>query len=92
MVGYAWAMVAATLVLVPVAPTGPVYAVAAVVLGAWFLAESHGLLRRAKRVTSADEVGAMRLFHTSISYLTLLFLAARRRRGRAAAAAILLTR
>lgn len=74
-VAYAWAMVAATLVLVPIAPTGPVYAVAAVLLGGWFLVESHALLRRAKRVTSADEVGAMRLFHTSISYLTLLFLA-----------------
>ncbi len=74
-VAYAWAMVAASLLLVPVAPTGPVYAVAAVLLGGWFLVEAHGLLRRAKRVASADEVGAMRLFHTSISYLTLLFLA-----------------
>ena len=74
-VAYTWATVAATLLLVPVARTGAVYAVAAVVLGAWFLLEAHGLLRRAKRVASADEVGAMRLFHTSISYLTLLFLA-----------------
>ena len=74
-VAYTWATVAATLLLVPVAGTGAVYAVAAVVLGAWFLLEAHGLLRRAKRVASADEVGAMRLFHTSISYLTLLFLA-----------------
>ncbi len=74
-VAYAWAMVAASLVLVPVAPTGWVYAGAAVLLGGWFLVESHGLLRRAKRVETADQVGAMRLFHTSISYLTLLFLA-----------------
>ncbi|SDQ44109.1 heme o synthase [Quadrisphaera sp. DSM 44207] len=74
-VAYTWATVAATLLLVPVAGTGPVYAGAAVLLGAWFVAEAHGLLRRARRVASADEVRAMRLFHVSISYLTLLFLA-----------------
>ena len=74
-VAYTWATVAATLVLVPVAGTGLVYAIAAVVLGAWFLLEAHALLRRAKRVASVDDVGAMRVFHTSISYLTLLFLA-----------------
>lgn len=73
-VAYAWATVAATLVLVPVAGTGPVYAVSAAVLGAWFAAEAHGLLRRARTAASADEVRAMRLFHVSISYLTLLFL------------------
>ena len=36
-VAYSWAMVLASLLLVPVAPTGPVYAVAAVLLGAMFL-------------------------------------------------------
>jgi protoheme IX farnesyltransferase len=72
---YSWATVAATLLLVPVAHTGPLYAGAALLLGAWFLGEAHGLLRRARRVRSADEVRAMRLFHASISYLTLLFLA-----------------
>jgi heme o synthase len=71
---YTWATVLATLVLVPVAHTGPLYAGAAVLLGAWFLVEAHNLLRRARQVSSADEVRAMRLFHTSISYLTLLFL------------------
>lgn len=73
-VAYAWATAAATLLLVPVAGTGPLYAVSAVVLGAWFVGEAHLLLRRARAVTSADEVRAMRLFHVSISYLTLLFL------------------
>ncbi len=71
---YAWATVAATLVLVPVAATGPVYAAAALGLGGWFAAEAHALLRRARAAASADEVRAMRLFHVSISYLTLLFL------------------
>jgi protoheme IX farnesyltransferase len=74
-VAYAWATVAATLVLVPVAGTGPLYAAAALGLGAWFVAEAHRLLRRARAAASADEVRAMRLFHVSISYLTLLFLA-----------------
>ena len=74
-VAYAWATAAATLLLVPVAGTGPLYAAAALGLGAWFVVESHLLLRRARSVASADEVRAMRLFHVSISYLTLLFLA-----------------
>ncbi|MFP5333753.1 MAG: heme o synthase [Actinomycetes bacterium] len=72
---YSWAMVLASLLLVPVAPTGAVYAVAAAVLGAWFLAEAHALRRRARRAERADEVRAMRLFHASITYLTLLFVA-----------------
>lgn len=80
-VGYSWAMVACSLLLVPVAPTGPVYTFSAVVLGAWFLAEAHGLRRRARRAEQDDApaddamAGAMRVFHASISYLTLLFAA-----------------
>jgi protoheme IX farnesyltransferase len=74
-VGYSWAMVAASLLLVPVAPTGPVYAVAALVLGAAFLVEAHRLHRRARCGASYAELQPMRLFHGSISYLTLLFVA-----------------
>ncbi|MFZ5869097.1 MAG: heme o synthase [Actinomycetota bacterium] len=74
-VAYAWAMVAVSLLLVPVAPTGPFYAAAATVLGGWFLVEAHALRRRALRADRADDVRAMRLFHTSITYLTLLFVA-----------------
>ncbi|WP_123378702.1 heme o synthase [Pseudokineococcus lusitanus] len=76
---YSWAMVACSLLLVPVAGTGPVYTLGAVVLGAWFLVEVHGLRRRAARADSSSEpvatAGAMRVFHVSISYLTLLFVA-----------------
>ncbi|WP_445263102.1 heme o synthase [Pseudokineococcus sp. 1T1Z-3] len=76
---YSWAMVACSLLLVPVAGTGPVYTFAAVLLGAWFLAEAHALRRRAARAEESPEpvatAGAMRVFHVSISYLTLLFLA-----------------
>jgi protoheme IX farnesyltransferase len=74
-VGYTWATVAASLALVPIASTGLVYLVVAVALGVWFVVEAQLLLQRAHRVESADEVRAMRLFHVSISYLTLLFLA-----------------
>jgi heme o synthase len=72
-VAYAWAMVACSLLLVPVAPTGPVYALAALGLGAAFLAEAHRLLARARR--AVEPLAPMRLFHASITYLTLLFVA-----------------
>ncbi|CAJ63214.2 putative protoheme IX farnesyltransferase [Frankia alni ACN14a] len=71
-VGYSYAMVAASLALVPVAHTGPVYLVSAVVVGAWFLAEAHRIDRRTRR---GDDPRPMRLFHMSITYLTLLFVA-----------------
>ena len=72
-VAYAWPMVACSLLLWPVAPTGPLYAVAALGLGAWFLYEVHRLDGRTRAASGA--VDAMRVFHTSITYLTLLFLA-----------------
>jgi protoheme IX farnesyltransferase len=73
-VGYAWVMVATSLVLVPVAPMGWVYGAGAVILGGAFLWEAH-LLRRRVRSGSADVTAtAMRLFHGSITYLALLFL------------------
>ncbi len=68
---YAWVMVAVSLLLWPVASTTPVYAVAALLLGGGFLLEAHRLLGRARRGDAA--LAAMRLFHASISYLTLLF-------------------
>jgi len=72
-VAYSWVMVLWSLLLIPVAPTGPVYAVTAVALGAGFLLEAHRLHRRAVRGTG--EAAPMRLFHLSITYLTLLFVA-----------------
>ncbi len=71
---YAWVTVVTSLLLVPVAPMGWVYAVVAVVSGALFVVESHRLLGRARRGVTGKALGAMRLFHYSISYLTLLFL------------------
>ncbi|MGI9196787.1 MAG: heme o synthase [Candidatus Nanopelagicales bacterium] len=68
---YAWVMVAMSLVLIPVAPMGWVYAVSSVVLGAVFLVEAHVLQARAR----SGNPRPMRLFHWSITYLSLLFLA-----------------
>jgi heme o synthase len=72
-VAYSWIMVATSLILIPVAPMGWVYSVSAVVLGAVFLIEAHLLRRRA--LSGVEDVRPMRLFHWSITYLALLFLA-----------------
>ncbi|MEZ5116820.1 MAG: heme o synthase [Candidatus Nanopelagicales bacterium] len=72
-VAYTWVMVAASLVLVPVAPMGWFYAVVAAVLGAGFLVEAYALWLRVRR--GVRDVRPMRLFHGSITYLALLFLA-----------------
>jgi len=70
---YAWATVACSLLLIPVAPMGLLYSVVAVGSGAWFIYESHRLYARAIR---QEDPRPMRVFHSSISYLTLVFLAA----------------
>jgi len=67
---YSWIMVATTLALVPYA--GWIYAICAVGLGAWFLAEAH---RMRGRIASGAAAAPMRLFHLSIGYLTFLFVA-----------------
>ncbi|MCC2031989.1 heme o synthase [Microbacterium allomyrinae] len=69
---YAWATVVCSLLLIPVADMGLVYIVSAVVFGGWFIYESHVLYNRAVRGT---EPRPMRVFHASITYLTLLFVA-----------------
>ncbi|MDJ1115204.1 heme o synthase [Microbacterium dauci] len=69
---YAWATIASSLLLIPVAPMGLVYTASALVLGGWFIFESHVLYARAVR---GEKVQPMRVFHASITYLTLLFVA-----------------
>lgn len=69
---YAWATVACSLLLIPIHPMGWTYTVVAVVSGAWFIIESHKLYNRAIR---GGEVRPMLLFHASITYLTLVFVA-----------------
>lgn len=70
-VAYSWAMVATSLLLWPVAQTGPLYAVGAAALGALFLREAYGLKRRVRGGRPAQ---SGRLFHFSITYLSILFL------------------
>ncbi|EWT01827.1 polyprenyltransferase (cytochrome oxidase assembly factor) [Intrasporangium oryzae NRRL B-24470] len=72
-VAYSWAMVLTSLALIPVGDVGWVYTVAAVVSGVLFLAEAHRLLGRAKAGAGEDVLKPMRLFHFSITYLTVLF-------------------
>jgi protoheme IX farnesyltransferase len=71
---YTILMVAISLVLFAVARMGPVYLVAAVVLGALFLRQAWGLWRRGDSEEEST-AGAIRLYKYSISYLTLLFAA-----------------
>jgi protoheme IX farnesyltransferase len=74
---YSYAMVAATLALVPYA--GWIYGVLAAALGAWFLVEAHQLNTRVAALDAdgkaSSSAAPMRLFHLSIAYLTLLFAA-----------------
>ena len=69
---YAWATVIASLLLIPIAPMGALYTAVAVLSGGWFIIESHRLHGRAVR---GEEAAPMRVFHASITYLTLLFVA-----------------
>ncbi len=72
-VRYSWAMVATSLLLTPVAGMSWLYTSAALVLGAAFLVEAYALRSRVR--AGVADPRAMRLFHGSISYLSLLFLA-----------------
>lgn len=71
---YSWATVLTTLALIPIASMGWVYTVLAVLSGGLFLLEAHLLQARAKPGISYAVLKPMRLFHYSISYLTLVFL------------------
>ncbi|MGO3136323.1 MAG: heme o synthase [Agrococcus casei] len=70
---YAWASVACTLLLIPVAGMGLLYCAVAIGAGLWFVVESHLLYGRA--LGGASDIKAMRVFHASNLYLTLIFVA-----------------
>lgn len=72
---YSWVMVAVSLTLWPLGYTGWFYPVSAAVLGAVWLREAHGLLARAKKGAVGAKLKEMRLFHWSITYVSLLFIA-----------------
>lgn len=69
---YTYALLASTLLMIPAANLGWVYTVTAVLSGGWFLFEATKLYKESKRTTPKQP---MRLFHGSITYLTLLFIA-----------------
>lgn len=70
---YAWATVACSLLLIPIAGMGLLYSIVAIASGLWFIVEAHRLYDDAIR--GVRPLKPMRVFHSSISYLTLLFLA-----------------
>ena len=67
MIGHTIAMVACSLLLVPVADLGPIYAITAAVFGAIFVAATVWLSHNPTPAKS------MRVFGYSITYVTLLF-------------------
>jgi protoheme IX farnesyltransferase len=69
---YAWALVASTILLVPIGGMGLIYTATAILGGVFFLLESHRLNAEAKK---GEITKPMRLFHGSITYLTVLFIA-----------------
>ena len=73
---YSVLTVAVSLLLWPVANTGWLYPVVALVAGLAMLAEAVALLVRAKRGLADAELKPMRLFHLSNSYLAIVFIAA----------------
>jgi protoheme IX farnesyltransferase len=70
---YTWAMVATSLLLYPVAHLSVAFLAVAVALGAVFLREAHALRARVARGVDPKP---LRLFHWSITYLSLLCIAA----------------
>lgn len=69
---YTWATVICSLLLIPIAGMGAVYTFSALVFGGWFIYEAHRLYATAIR---GGNPAPMRVFHASIVYLTLLFVA-----------------
>lgn len=70
---YAWAMVACSLLMIPLGGAGIVYTVVTGAAGIWFLYEAHVLYSNAKK-DLVTKKNAMKVFHASITYLTLVFL------------------
>lgn len=72
---YSWVMVAVSLLLTPLGYTGWFYTSVALVAGGWWLWEAHALQARAKAGVTGAKLKEMRLFHWSITYVSLLFVA-----------------
>ncbi|MGW1670784.1 heme o synthase [Streptomyces sp. NPDC002324] len=72
---YSWVMVAVSLMLTVLGYTGWFYTAVAAATGGWWLWEAHALQNRAKGGASGGKLKEMRLFHWSITYVSLLFVA-----------------
>lgn len=72
---YSWVMVGVSLLLQPLGYTGWFYTIVAAVLGGMWLKEAHALQGRAKAGITGAKLKEMRLFHWSITYVSLLFAA-----------------
>ncbi|GGQ40486.1 protoheme IX farnesyltransferase [Streptomyces sp. DSM 42143] len=72
---YSWVMVAVSLLLTPLGYTGWFYTAVALLAGGMWLWEAHGLQNRAKAEVTGVKLKEMRLFHWSITYVSVLFLA-----------------
>ncbi|MEY4492832.1 MAG: hypothetical protein RL355_181 [Actinomycetota bacterium] len=68
---YGFAMVGISLLLIPVANMNWLYSITAIGTGIWFMQEAFKLQTRVK--ADAAELKPMKLFHLSITYLTVLF-------------------
>jgi protoheme IX farnesyltransferase len=72
---YSWVMVGVSLLLWPLGYAGWFYTVVAAAAGGWWLWEAHALQGRARAGLSGARLREMRLFHWSITYVSVLFLA-----------------
>ncbi|MFJ4919107.1 heme o synthase [Streptomyces sp. NPDC088725] len=72
---YSWVMVGVSLLLTPLGYTGWFYTLVALVAGGYWLWEAHALQSRAKAGAAGAKLKEMRLFHWSITYVSLLFVA-----------------
>ncbi|MDO5727211.1 MAG: heme o synthase [Bowdeniella nasicola] len=68
------AMIACTLALIPLAAMSPFYTLVAIAAGMWFGANAITLYMRALH-PEKGRMAAMKLFHNSITYLSVVFLA-----------------
>lgn len=69
---YSWALVVSSLILIPAGDMGWIYTGTALVTGVWFMWESYVLYGEGLK---GEPKNPMRLFHGSITYLTVLFIA-----------------
>ncbi|MFX4292042.1 heme o synthase [Streptomyces bohaiensis] len=72
---YSWVMVAVSLTLWPLGYVGWFYTSVAAAAGIWWLWEAHALQSRARAGVTGAALKEMRLFHWSITYVSLVFLA-----------------